>query len=210
MTNRTDPAFWGLPAPEGAWAYTPELLRALQAAAVMHGAQLRKESGIPYLSHLLGTCSIVLDHGGSEEEAIAALLHDSLEDVRPAALVRPVVEGFGSLVLHIVEACTDGEPDEDGVKEDWRVRKERYIDHVRTACGPALLVSAADKLHNARSIVADVRRDGRGIFGKFKKGRDDTLWYYEHLVEAFRENPASNDALVDELARTVGEMRVLP
>lgn len=209
MTNRTDPVFGGLPAPDGPWGYSTAMLRALEAAAVMHGAQQRKGGGVPYLAHLLGTCAIVLDYGGTEEEAIAALLHDSLEDIRPSALVRPVVESFGARVLHIVEACTDGEPDAHGVKEAWRPRKQRYVEHVETACKEAAMVSAADKLHNARSIVMDVRRDGVRIFDKFKKGRDETLWYYEELVKAFQVNPAHDVELVKELDRTVILMRTL-
>lgn len=198
-----------MPLPEGEWAYTERMLTALQAAAVMHAGQRRKGSGVPYLTHLLGTCSIALEYGATENEAIAALLHDVIEDVGPTKSARKAVRWFGREVYDIVLACTDGVPDEHGVKPPWEDRKLAYIDHLATASRSALLVSAADKLHNARSIVADQRAMGDVVFTRFRKGKDDTLAYYGKLVLAFRKNPARHPALIDELDRTVQTMVLL-
>ena len=210
MPNVPNPDLGGLPAPTDPWCYSSRMLDALQAAAVMHAAQRRKGDGrVPYLAHLMAVSSIVLDYGGSEDEAIAALLHDSLEDIRPAGLARPVVAGFGPEVLAIVEGCTDGEPDSTGRKEAWEVRKERYIGHVAAASASVLLVSAADKLHNARTTVTDLRASGPAALDKFKASRAQTIWYYEELVKAFTKHPLHNVRLIEELARTVAEMRRL-
>jgi hypothetical protein len=105
-----------------------------------------------------------------------------------------------------VEACTDGTPGPDGHKTEWYARKTAYLAHLGEACGPVLLVSASDKLHNARSVVADLRTVGDEVWGRFKKGRQGTLWHYRSLVAAFRANPAHIPALIDELERTVAEM----
>ena len=127
--------------------YSERLIDALGVAARLHAGQRRKGSDIPYLSHLLGTCGIALDYGAGEEEAIAALLHDAIEDVQPTAEARAAVAAFGPEVLRIVEGCTDSDTHP---KPPWRERKEAYVEHVAVLDGPILLVSAADKLHNSR------------------------------------------------------------
>ena len=175
-------------------------------AARLHATQRRKGSDVPYLSHLLGTCSIAFEYGASEEQAIAALLHDAIEDVQPTDEARAAVAAFGAEVLRIVEGCTDSDTHP---KPPWHERKEAYVAHVADADGPILLVSAADKLHNARSIVSDLRHFGPGTWDRFTGGRDGSLWYYRALVDAFRANPAHSSALVDELDRTVTEMEML-
>lgn len=195
-----------LPLPPEPWLYTERLLRALEAAALMHAAQTKAGTGVPYLSHLLGTCSIALEHGADEDEAIAALLHDSIEDVEPATEAREVVWSFGPRVGRIVEGCTDSDVHP---KPPWRGRKEAYLRHVSEADASTLLVSAADKLHNARRIVSDVRREGPSVWARFAAPPDQLAWYYRSLVTAFRANPGHRPGLVDELARTVEELERL-
>jgi GTP pyrophosphokinase len=131
------------------------MLDALQVAARLHATQARKGTDIPYLSHLLGTCSIAMEFGADEDQAIAALLHDAIEDVEPVELARAEVGRFGPEVLRIVEACTDSDAHP---KPPWRDRKEAYLAHLHGADAPILLVSAS-QLHNARTIVTDPRDD---------------------------------------------------
>jgi GTP pyrophosphokinase len=186
-------------------AYGDRVSRALVVAAEMHAGQVRRGTTIPYLSHLLGTCAIALEFGADEDQAIAALLHDMIEDVRPTEAARAEVAAFGPEVLRIVEACTDAETHP---KPPWRERKVRYIAHLAKADAAVLLVSASDKLHNARAIASDLHRVGPAVFERFNADAD-TLWYYRSLVTEFRANPASNADLVDELDRTVTEMERL-
>lgn len=186
--------------------YSPRLIEALGVAARLHATQRRKGSDVPYLGHLLGTCSIALDYGADEDEAIAALLHDAIEDVQPTADARAAVAGFGERVLHIVEGCTDSDQHP---KPPWHARKKAYVDHLADADASVLLVSSADKLHNARSVVADLRRHGQATWDRFTGGRDGSLWYYRTLVDAFCANPAHNEDLVEELDRAVSEMETL-
>jgi (p)ppGpp synthase/HD superfamily hydrolase len=191
--------------PEGA-RYGPRFLRALDAAARMHAAQVRKPTEIPYLTHLVGTYAIAAEYGADEDESIAALLHDAIEDVQPTDEARRVVASFGERVLAIVEACTDADTHP---KPPWRERKQRYVAHLADADASVLLVSASDKLHNARSIVRDLRGVGAATWDRFTASRDEVLWYYGALVAAFRANPAHQPALIDELERVVGEMQRL-
>jgi (p)ppGpp synthase/HD superfamily hydrolase len=186
--------------------YSERLIDALGVAARLHAGQRRKATDIPYLSHLLGTCSIAMDYGAGEDEAIAALLHDAIEDVQPTAGARAAVAAFGPEVLRIVEGCTDSDTHP---KPPWQERKAAYIEHVADLDAPILLVSAADKLHNSRSIVSDLRRSGAETWNRFKGGREGSLWYYRALVDAFRANPAHPPELVDEMDRTVTEMESL-
>jgi (p)ppGpp synthase/HD superfamily hydrolase len=183
--------------------YGTRLIDALGVAARLHASQRRKGTDIPYLSHLLGTCAIALEHGASEDEAIAALLHDAIEDVEPVEVARAAVAEFGAEVLRIVEGCTDTDQHP---KPPWQARKEAYVAHVRDADASVLLVSGADKLHNARSVVSDLAVDGEAVWDRFTGGKAGTLWYYRALVDAFRDNPSHRPELVDELDRVVSEM----
>jgi len=173
----------------------------------IHANQTRKGTGIPYLSHLLGVASLVLENGAeSEDEVIGALLHDAAEDQGGRLRLDDIRERFGDVVAHIVDACTDTYEDP---KPPWRGRKETYVAHVRERVGsggdePALRVSLADKLYNTRSILADVRESGEAVFERFSGKRDGTLWYYAALVDAFRGFP---NRMVGELDRMVGELR---
>jgi GTP pyrophosphokinase len=200
MDNGIDERGW--PLPPKPWLYSERIIDAMAAAAQIHGRQKRKGTEVPYLSHLLGTCSIALEYGASEDEAIAALLHDAIEDGQPTEAARASVYSFGDEVGRIVEGCTDGTPP----KPKWRPRKEAYLASLATKDHSVLIVSASDKLHNARSIVRDRRGVGEKVWDRFKVQKSDTLWYYRSLVVAYRENSEHNPALVAELDRTVAEM----
>ena len=204
METATDDRGW--PYPPGPWLYGTRLLDALTAAAQIHATQFRKGTTIPYLSHLLGTCSIALEYGADENEAIAALLHDAIEDGEPTDAARAAVWSFGPEVGRIVEGCTDADSHP---KPPWRARKELYLASLSSKDRSILLVSASDKLHNARSIVRDLRGIGSGVWKRFSAPKPETLWYYRSLVTAYRANPQHIAALVDELDRTVSEMESL-
>jgi (p)ppGpp synthase/HD superfamily hydrolase len=201
MENGIDGRGW--PLPPKPWLYSERIIDAMAAAAQIHGRQRRKATEIPYLSHLLGTCSIALEYGANEDEAIAALLHDAIEDGQPLDAARATVWSFGAEVGRIVEGCTDADTHP---KPPWRTRKEAYLASLATKDHSILLVSAADKLHNARSIVRDLHGVGEKVWGRFKAPKSETLWYYRSLVTAYSANPTHSPALVAELDRTVAEM----
>jgi (p)ppGpp synthase/HD superfamily hydrolase len=167
-------------------------------AAEVHKTQPRKGTEIPYISHLMAVAGIVLENGGDEDIAIAALLHDVIEDGGGDAARKKIRRRFGQRVADIVDECTDAEVIP---KPPWRPRKEAYIAHLKHASPSARLVSAADKLHNARAIVSDYRVVGEALWKRFNAGREDILWYYGSLVAAFKESGAT--PLVDELERVV-------
>lgn len=178
--------------------------RSLMFASDLHRDQLRKGTKIPYVAHLIGVASIALEHGANEEEAIAALLHDSIEDQsrgNAARLRSRIREEFGEIVLMIVEGCTDADVIP---KPPWRARKAAYLTHLAEAPRSVLLVSASDKLHNARSIVADLESHGPGVWERFKGGRQGSLWYYHSLVATFKDRVPS--ALYAQLDKAVAEM----
>jgi (p)ppGpp synthase/HD superfamily hydrolase len=201
-----DAALRGLPLAAQPWRYGRRFLDALVAAAAMHAAQPRKGSEIPYASHVLGACSIALDYGATEDQAIAALLHDVIEDVEPTEAARAVVANFGPEVLRIVEGCTKAEQ---GDGADCFEAKMAYAARFADADASILLVAAADKLHNARSIVADFRRTGDAAYSRFSVSRGQTLAYYRALVMTFRDNSATNPDLLGGLDRVVTEMEAL-
>jgi GTP pyrophosphokinase len=176
---------------------TSRFVEAFRYAHDIHAAQARK-GGAPYIGHLMGVASIVLDDGGGEDEAIAALLHDAAEDQGGRERLEDIRARFGDVVARIVEDCTDSwsEP-----KEPWIARKQAYIQHARRLAGPSLRVSAADKVHNAYAILRDLRTSGERVWERFNATADDVVAYYESLVRAFRE--AGGGVLVDELDRIV-------
>jgi GTP pyrophosphokinase len=171
---------------------------AVRYAMTAHHGQSRKGTDTPYMSHLLGVASIVLDGGGDEDDAIAALLHDVAEDHGGRQRLDDVRSRFGDKVARIVEACTDSWTTP---KEPWIERKTRYVDHARHLAADELRVSAADKVHNAWSILRDLRSVGDHTWNRFNAKPDDVMWYYQSLVRAFRE--AGGGPLVEELARIV-------
>jgi GTP pyrophosphokinase len=179
----------------------PRLVDALRYAIDVHGGQPRKGTTVPYVSHLLGACALVLEDGGDEDEAIAALLHDAVEDGGGRPVLEEIRRRFGDRVAGIVSSCSDAD---ETPKPPWKERKARYVDHVRTAGPEARRVSCADKLHNARSILRDYRLLGERLWSRFHAPADEQLWYYRALVEAFRQPDQTQ--LVDELERVVGEL----
>jgi hypothetical protein len=177
---------------------------ALQYAVLVHAHQSRKGSGVPYIAHLLGVASIALENGGNEDEAIGALLHDAGEDAGGDGRIADIRHRFGNAVAEIVQGCTDCVT---FPKPPWRKRKEDYIAHVPTASASVRLVSASDKLYNARAILADFRQLGDEVWTRFTGGRDGTLWYYRSLINAFRQ--AGSSPLIDELDRVISELEKL-
>src|SRR6202045_4204500 len=175
MTARNE----NLPEPA---ALGPRLQRAFRYAAGKHAGQTRKQTAVPYLSHLMAVASLVLEAGGDEDLAIAALLHDVVEDCGGAPMLNQVRRRFGKRVASAVEGCTDAER---YPKPPWRKRKEAYIRRLRSADADTRLVSAADKLNNVRSILTDYRAVGESVWARFKGGREGTLWYYRALLDEF-------------------------
>jgi (p)ppGpp synthase/HD superfamily hydrolase len=183
---------------------------ALAFAFGLHRDQYRKGTSVPYVSHLLAVTALVLENGGGEDEAIAALLHDAIEDQGDSYLGgRPGLRGeiesrFGNTVLNIVNGCTD---DDGFSKSDWRGRKQAYLDHIRGADLPVRRVSCADKLHNARSVLSDYRRVGNALWTRFRtKNPEDHLWYFNELANVFTESQTGS--LAEELCRATGELNV--
>jgi GTP pyrophosphokinase len=184
-----------------AWPLTQRFTDALAYATAVHARQSRKGTSVPYVSHVLAVCSLVLEDGGEEDEAIAALLHDAVEDGGGRPVLEEIRRRFGDRVAGIVWSCSDTD---ETPKPPWKERKTRYIAHVREAGPDARRVSCADKLHNARSILRDYRVLGERLWERFTASGDETLWYYRELVEAFRQPDRS--PLVAELERVVGEL----
>jgi GTP pyrophosphokinase len=185
-------------------AVSPRFVEALSYAAILHKDQVRKGSPVPYVAHLLGVCSIAFEHGATEDEAIAALLHDAVEDQGGQPVLEEIRLRFGDNVAMIVEGCTDADTIP---KPPWEARKRAYVDHLQTAADSVRLVSCADKLHNARSIVADYRVYGEDLWPRFKGGRAGTLWYYRALADSFLQ--LGPKRIADELNRVVLELEHL-
>lgn len=163
--------------------------QALTLAAQAHEGQKRKGTAIPYITHPVAVAGLVAQHGGDEDLQIAALLHDVLED-GGAHYAQRIGEQFGPRVRAIVEACTDGTPDESGRKAPWTERKRAYLAHLKTASDEVILVSACDKLSNARAILDDLVTIGPAVFERFNARMEGTLWYYEALSLLFTERKA--------------------
>jgi (p)ppGpp synthase/HD superfamily hydrolase len=163
-----------------------------------HATQTRRGSGVPYIGHLMGVASIVIDDGGSEDEAIAALFHDAAEDQGGRQRLEDIRARFGDAVAKIVEDCTDAWTDP---KPPWLERKRQYVAHARSLTPASLRVSAADKVHNAYAILRDLRNTGEGVWERFNASPDDIVAYYQGLVRAYRD--AGGGRLVDELDRIV-------
>jgi (p)ppGpp synthase/HD superfamily hydrolase len=185
----------------GALPLTPRFVEALAYAAAVHAGQSRKGTTVPYVAHVLGVCALVLEDGGGEDEAIAALLHDAVEDGGGLPVLAEIRRRFGDRVAEIVWACSDTD---ETPKPPWKERKVRYIAHVRAAGADARRVSCADKLHNARAILRDYRLEGERLWERFNAPADEQLWYYRALVEAFQQ--PGRTPLVDELERVVGQL----
>jgi (p)ppGpp synthase/HD superfamily hydrolase len=182
----------------------PRFEEALVFAAQKHRGQSRKRTDVPYVAHLLSVSALVLEAGGDEDLAIAALLHDVVEDCGGAPVLDEVRRCFGARVASIVAGCTDNAG---SAKPSWRARKEEYLRHLRLADEDVRLVSAADKLHNLRSVVAGYRQVGDAVFERFAGRRDGTLWYYRALAAEFRRG--ARNELMEDLDRALGELEEL-
>jgi (p)ppGpp synthase/HD superfamily hydrolase len=184
---------------------TDRFERALLYAAHVHGGQLRRATSTPYLAHLLAVCATVLEYGGSEDLAIAALLHDAAEDQGGERRLADIRHRFGDLVAGIVRSCSDSLADTRAgeEKEDWRTRKTRYVAKLGSLDRDTLLVSLSDKVHNARAILRDLRKPeiGKAVWDRFSKPREDTLWYYRALAREFQKHLPGQ--LADELGEIV-------
>ena len=178
--------------------FSERFFEALRYAAAAHDGQLRKGTTVPFFSHLMGVASIVMDAGGDEDEAIAALLHDAAEDTGGRDRLDDIRTRFGDRAARIVEACTDSW---ETPKRPWMERKRAYLEHARHLKPDELRVSAADKVHNAYAILRDLRLHGDAVWNRFNATPEDVLWYYESLVKVYRH--AGGGPLVDELARIV-------
>ena len=177
---------------------------ALGHAARLHRTQLRKATDVPYVSHLLAVASLVIEDGGDEDEAIAALLHDAVEDQGGVAVLDDIRARFGPRVADIVEACSDSLAEDPAAKAPWRARKEQYLAHMAEAPAAVLRVACADKLHNARCMLAEYRTMGEALWDRFNGGRAGTLWFYRAVATAFARRPGG--PLADELGRVVAEL----
>lgn len=197
----------------------PAFEQALSFAYRIHDGQTRKGTTIPYISHLLAVASIVLENGGDETEAIAALLHDAIEDQETPELrlrvKNQILSLFGDEVLEVVEGCSDTLAEspvaDNGGKLDWKTRKIQYLEHLKhpDTSSSMLLVSSADKLHNARAILEDYREIGDKLWRRFnEKDKNEHIWYYSSLLEIFQEAGAPL-RIVNELASTIEEIKRL-
>ena len=184
---------------------TPRFEEALIFATQLHARQTRKGSQTPYVAHLLSVTGLVLEAGGDEDTAIAALLHDAVEDQGGLKTLAEIRHRFGERVAGIVESCSDTYT---FPKPPWRRRKQAYLDHLPQASPEARLVSLADKLHNARSTLRDLYQEGDRVWDKFNGGKQGTLWYYRSLVEIFQQ--LEDNFLVAELARVVAQIEEFP
>jgi (p)ppGpp synthase/HD superfamily hydrolase len=180
---------------------------AMVFAAELHDGQFKKGGhNIPYISHLLGVTSLVIEAGGDEDMAIAALLHDAVEDQGGLPRLDEIREKFGDRVARIVDGCTDSY-EVSGEKREWGERKRAYIEKVAHEPDDVRRVSAADKLANAREILSDYRVEGDAVFNRFTGRKDGTLMYYRAMVNVFRK--AGSNPLIDELDRVVTELERL-
>jgi len=181
---------------------------ALVYANTIHASQTRKGTSIPYMSHLLGVASLTLEHGGGEDQAIAALLHDAVEDCGGEGRLAEIRSRFGEDVASIVDDCTDtrGDP-----KPDWWQRKRKYVSSLGKKPARSLLVSLADKTHNAGAIVSDLHIIGEALWDRFTVSREGTIWYYGALAAAFAESLSGSaaDPLLGLYRRRVDEMQQL-
>ena len=183
---------------------SPRFAEAFALAERLHKEQVRKKTQVPTISHLMAVTALVLENGGGEEEAIAALLHDAAEDCGGRPILEEIRRRFGDSVASIVEGCSDTL---ETPKPRWQPRKESYLEHLESAPAPTLLVSLADKVHNVRSLAFEYRRVGDRLWQRFTASREQTLWYYQSLLEIFRRRcPEQLEPLVDELARALDDL----
>jgi (p)ppGpp synthase/HD superfamily hydrolase len=189
---------------------TDRFTRAVDYARGIH-AGTRKGTEIPYMAHLLGVASLVLGESGhvafavTEDIAIAALLHDAVEDEGGLPRLRDIEKEFGSKVARIVEGCTDSFEEDANKKKLWEERKSSYIARLENEPPDTLLVSVADKLYNARAILEDYREIGPKVWDRFKRGREQQLWYFDELLKVY-DGKCKNWRIVGEFKRNIAEL----
>lgn len=181
--------------------YSNRVVDALGYMFLLHRDQKRKGSEVPYITHTLAVAALTGEYGGEEDQFIAALLHDAVEDAGGLETLEEIRARFGDRVAAYVRACTDTA---EQPKPPWRERKERYLAHLPEVPPDARLISTADKIHNARTIAADVRRHGSEVWDRFQGKRDGTLWYYQAVLEALRDG--WKHPILDELERAVEDL----
>jgi (p)ppGpp synthase/HD superfamily hydrolase len=179
----------------------PRLQQAFRYAAQKHAGQTRKKTPVPYLSHLMAVASLALEAGGDEDLAIAALLHDVVEDCGGMPRLREIQRKFGVRVARIVEGCTDSFTDP---KPPWLERKKAYLSNLKNEDRETRLVSACDKLHNVRTVLADYRQQGESVWERFQGKRDGTLWYYRAISDEFQRR--GRNSITRELEIAVREL----
>ena len=177
---------------------------AVAYAVRLHAAQVRKQSGAPYVSHVLRVAGTVMEHGADEDEAVAAMLHDAVEDQGGPVAYAAIRDRFGQRVADLVAECSDTDQTP---KPPWRTRKEAYLASLPHHSPAALRISAADKLDNVRALIAGYRACGETLWAQFRGGRDGTLWYHRSVVAVLQKTLPG--PLVDELARAVAELEQL-
>jgi (p)ppGpp synthase/HD superfamily hydrolase len=175
---------------------SPRYFEAVAYASGLHAGQTRKGTTIPYVTHLLGVSSLVLEALGDEDQAIAALLHDAAEDCGGEPRLVEIEEMFGPRVASIVRGCSDSLVQDPTVKAPWRERKEEYIAHLQGVSPDLILVSCADKLHNARSLWTDIQREGAQTMERFNATGPEIAWYHTSLLDAFASRSAPADLLI--------------
>lgn len=190
--------------------FTERLTRAVDYARHLH-IERRKGTGIPSMAHLFGVASLVIGEAGltdfpvTEDMVIAALLHDAVEDHGGALRLEDIRQNFGANVARMVEGLSDTLAEDPNAKEKWEQRKQAYIDRLRDEPADVRMISAADKLYNARSILEDYRLIGPEVWRRFKRGRDLQMWYFDSLLEVFKSKGKTR--IVDEFERVITELR---
>ncbi len=190
---------------------TERFTEAVEYARQLH-TEYRKGTGIPYMAHLIGVAALVMGEAGgripvTEDMVIAALLHDAVEDHGGTPRLREIEQRFGPNVARMVAALSDTFAEEHDKKEGWEERKNNYLARLRSEPGDVLLISAADKLYNAKAILDDFREIGPKVFERFKRGKDEQLWYFDELLKVFRAHPPNR--IVNDLERIVHELRAV-
>ena len=178
---------------------TERFERALVYAYQLHSQQLRKDGSTPYIAHLLSVTALVLENGGNEDEAIAALLHDAVEDRGGMATRQRILELFGETVVNIIDGCTESETIP---KPPWEERKLRYIEQVRYGSQSVKRISLADKLHNGRDLLAALRQEGEIVWQRFRGGKEKTIWFYNSLLSCYEDD----NYLKQEFMRVIAEL----
>ena len=180
---------------------TDRFEQALVLANQIHAIQKRKDSGAPYMAHLLGVAALVLEDGGSEDEAIAALLHDSAEDHGGEEILKTIGEKFGEKVAQIVRECSDTLEQE---KPPWKPRKQAHLKLLENALPETIRVMMADKVYNARTLLYGLESNGDEVWRNFKGGREGTIWYFREMYALFSKR--SSSFMLRELARLIAAL----